>query len=57
MSEEIEMDMDECEEISCYNCGAIKVQLWINNEVHNYTYRQIVCKPCWFIWESNGGCW
>lgn len=47
--------MDEMESISCYNCGAIEVQLYLNHEVHDYAYKQMTCLPCALIWQKTRG--
>ena len=46
-------EFDELEGISCYHCGGIKIQLYLNHEVNDYAYRQVTCMPCYKKWLKN----
>lgn len=47
--------MTDLEGIDCYNCGAIKVQLYLNHLIEDYVYRQITCAPCYKEWLKEAG--
>jgi hypothetical protein len=42
--------MDGLEEINCYHCGAINIQLYLNHHIEDYAYRQVTCEPCYKEW-------
>jgi hypothetical protein len=46
-------EFDELEEICCYGCGAVKIQLYLNHEINDYAYRQITCYACYKEWLKN----